>query len=208
MPREAVHTAVTSEYVRKLIRIKARQLRMRPEFRGAESEELRQELTLHILQKAHLFDPARGAVNTFIATVVNTAAAMMCRDRKRLKRGADAAVQSLEERAHVGEDGEDVTFAETVQESDLRRRSGGEASDELARRLAAADFSDALSRLEPRARDVAKLLMGGAREAAVAAALGISRRQVRKAAEAIRERLDAAGLADPPAGGQGAGPTA
>jgi len=194
MSRQAVHEAVTSEYVQKLIRIKAKQLRRRPEFRGAEMEDIRQELALHILQKADLFDPARGAVTTFSARVVDTAIAMMCRDRKRLKRGVGVPVQSLEDTACVGEDGEDVTFAETVQETDLSRRSGSYLPDESARRLLAADISEALGHLAQHCQEIARLMMAGAREAAIAAELGVSRRQVRNAIAAIRACLEVAGL--------------
>jgi len=208
MPQDPVREALTTEYVQKLLKIKAKQLRRRPEFRGVDQEELQQDLALHVLQKAHLFDPARGAVNTFIATVVETAAAMMCRARRRLKRGASLRPQSLEGTTLQGPDGDESSLAEALRESDLRRRYGGDVVSDFERALMAADVAHVLTGLVPDLRRVARLLMDGAREATISRRLGMSRRRVRKATDEIWRRLGEAGLGDFPSGRTGAAPTA
>jgi len=208
MSIETVHAALTSEYVQNLIKIKAKQLRRRPEFKGADQEELQQDLALHVIQKAPLFDPGRGAVNTFIAVVVETAAGMMCRARRRLKRGRSLRVQSLEGTTLRGPDGEDASLAEVLLESDLRRRCGGEGIPDFDRRLMAADLASVLAGLAPHLQRVARLMMDGLREAAISRRLGVSRRQVRNAIDEIRSRFKKTGLGDSPSGRTGPAPTA
>ena len=193
MPTHPVHAALSSDYVKTLIRLKARQLRRRSEFCRTPVKDIEQELVLHVLQQAHLYDAARGAVNTFVATVVKSAAAMMCRDRRRLKRAAGLNLRSLEGSTLLDE-GEEKTLADVIIDDDLRRRHAGYMASDEDRACASADTSVALSGLSSSLRAVARLLMEGAKEASVATRLGISRRQARKAIEKIREHFLRAGL--------------
>ena len=48
--------------------------------------DIEHDLIGHVLKQADKYDPDRAAVNTFIVRVVETAAAMLVRDRGRLKR--------------------------------------------------------------------------------------------------------------------------
>ncbi len=194
MEDHPVHAALTTEYVRTLLRIKARQLRRRPEFWRTPVQDIRQELILHVLQRAHLFDPARGSVNTFVATVVESAAAMMCRDRKRRKRAAGLNLQSLDG-STLKDDGEERTLLDVLVDDDLRRRHGGYGASEEERRDASSDTLRTLDRLPARLRRIARLWMDGENEVSIARNLGISRRQVRKATAEIEERFRQAGVA-------------
>jgi RNA polymerase sigma factor (sigma-70 family) len=190
-----VHAALTTEYVQKLISIKARQLVRKPGFSRSDQPDAEQELVAHILRAAHLFDPGRGSVRTFIARVVDSAVAMILRDRRRLKRAAGFRVLSLADPAFSGTDHES-TLAETIEEADLRRRCGGgvcRRDDED--RVQAIDLARILAGLPPHLQEMAGWLKEES-EAAVARDLGISRRQVRKAVAQIREAFEAAGLAE------------
>jgi DNA-directed RNA polymerase specialized sigma24 family protein len=195
MSIQAVRAAVTSGYVKDLIKIKSRQLLRRPEFKGVDAEEIRQELALHVLEQAHLFDPLRGAVVTFIAQVVDSSGAMMCRGRRRIKRGASIQPQSLEG-STILEEGEEKSLLEMLLEGDLHRHHGGDAMDDIDRCQMMEDLSGVLGQLAPDLRRVAGMIMDGASEVAISRQLGISRRQVHKAIAGIREQFENAGMGD------------
>jgi RNA polymerase sigma factor (sigma-70 family) len=189
-----VHAALTTEYVQKLISIKARQLVRKPGFSRSDQPDIAQELVAHILKAAHLFDPARGSVCTFIARVVDSAVAMILRDRRRLKRAAGFRVLSLADPAFSGTDRES-TLAETIEEADLRRRCGGTCRRDDEDCVRTIDLAQILASLPPHLQEMAVWLKEE-REAAVARDLGLSRRQVRKAVSQIREAFEAAALAE------------
>ena len=196
-----VHAALATEYVQKLISIKARQLVRKPGFSRSDQPDVEQELVAHILKAAHLFDPARGSVRTFIAQVVDSAVAMILRDRRRLKRAAGFRVLSLADPAFSGTDRES-TLAETIENADLRRRCGGACRRDDEDRVRTIDLAQILAGLPPHLQEMAVWLKEES-EAAVARDLGISRRQVRKAVAQIREAFEAAGLSGiPRPGGQ------
>jgi len=194
MSIETVRAALTSDCISNLIKFKARQLLRRPEFRGAELEKVQQELTLHVAQKAHLFDPQRGHVIAFITVVVDTAAALMCRSRGQLKRGPGLQVQSLEGSALLNEG--EMSLLDRLVEDDLHRRRGGQGVPDQRRQDARIDLADALERLSPRLRQVAQLLMNDGGEASIARDLRMSRRQVRKAIDELRGHCRRSGLAE------------
>ena len=190
-----VHEAITSDYVKRLLRIKARRLRRRREFRGAELPDIQQDLAAQVLQQARLFDPGRGAVVTFIAAVVESAAAMLCRDRSRLKRTADRPVQSLEDSV-LDADGREVLYRELLRESDSGRRQGVPAVAESSRHSAAVELADALEGMATPFPEICRHLMDGKTEPWIAREMNLSRRQVRKAVVAIGERLEQAGFSE------------
>jgi DNA-binding NarL/FixJ family response regulator len=150
-------------------------------------------LVVHILKEAHLFDPARSCARTFIAQVVDSAGAMILRDRRRKKRAAGHRLQSLDGTTLLNE-GEEKTLLDVLVDEDLHRRHGTHGASDEERGNISADTATVLSRLAPDLREIAHLLMEGARELTIAQALGISRRQVRNAVTAIREHLNDAGL--------------
>ncbi|MBL7132883.1 MAG: hypothetical protein ISS78_02180 [Phycisphaerae bacterium] len=193
MEAHPVHATLTSDYVSKLLKTKARQLRRRPEFWRMPVPDIQQELALHIVQRAHLFDPARGTVMAFIVTVVDSAAAIMCRDRKRLKRAAGLNLQSLEGSALLDE-GEEKSLLDVLVDDDLRRRQATYQEPDEDQCIASVDMTETLRHLSPVFREIARLLMDGATEASVARELGISRRRVRKAMAELRERFQQMGF--------------
>lgn len=189
---DAVRFALSTEYVQTLLRIKARQLSRRPEFRRMDLADIEHDLIGHILKQANNYDPARAGVKTFIARVVETAAAMLVRNRGRIKRAAGHRAISLE-RTHVSSYQRQMTLSQIVSENDLRRRCGGSVRDRQEDAGLSADVADAMAALTPRQREIAWRL-AEATEAAVARDMGISRRQVRNAVLIIREHFERTGL--------------
>ncbi|MCX5677062.1 MAG: hypothetical protein NTX87_18895, partial [Planctomycetota bacterium] len=118
-----VHAALTTPYVRTLLKIKSRQLARRPEFRGTDPADISQDLIGQVLKQATRFDASRAGVNTFIAAVVESAAGMMCRDRGRLKRVAGLRLQSLEG-SPLQHEGEEKALLDVLVDDDLQRRQG------------------------------------------------------------------------------------
>jgi len=190
---QQVHDAISSTYVQRLIRDKACQLRRRPEFMDVDSADIRQELVVHILQGADQYDPARGAAITFCTRVVAKSVAMMCRDRKRIKRGAEVSVWSLEAVIGEGEEGEDTTLGDVVYETDLTRRSGNLQPDAFDSQLLALDVATALAHLSEETREIARLMSDEVCEFEIAARLGVGRRHVRNAIATIRACLEVVG---------------
>jgi len=195
MSIESVYAALTTDCASSFIRTKARQLKRRPEFHGVELEEVQQELALYVTQRAHLFDPQRGHVIAFIRVTANSAAAMMCRSRGRLKRGPGYQVQSLEGSALVNE-GEEISLLDRLVEDDLHRHHGGQGNPDPSQLDARIDLADALDRLSPHLRQVAQRLMDGGCEASIARDLRMSRRQVRKAIDELRGHFRQFGLTE------------
>ena len=190
---DAVRSALCTQYIKTLLKTKSYQLSRQPRFRDWEQPDLEQDLLAHVLKQAHHFDASRGSVNTFIDRVVETAAAMLVRDRGRIKRAAGYRAISLE-RTHISGNQRQMTLSQIVSENDLRRRCGGVVRDGQQDAGLSADVADAMAGLTRRQREIAKRLVE-ATEASVARDMGISRRQVRNAVSSIREHFRQAGLA-------------
>lgn len=180
---------VLTPYVRSLIRHKARRLCPRPRFGPADREDVQQELTLALLRKAHLYDPSRGAcIDTFADRVVTSAAGMIARHRKRLKRAAGLTAASLDGGTALV-DGRPVPLIEALD---------GTADGRLAR-AATPPPSDiqavaaAVAELPPFPAAVARRLHESS-VLAIARDLGVSRRKVYDTIAVIRARFEAAGL--------------
>ena len=189
-----VHEAISTQYIQQLIQIKARQLTGHIGFSPSERFDLEQDLAVHVLKQAHHFDPSRGCVKTFIARVVDSAVAMILRDRRRLKRAPGFRSRSLEESLFHSERGTG-SLAELLDESDGCRRTGGDTVPGQERAELEVDTQWVLAELPPDLQEIAARLVD-ATEAAIARDLGISRRQVRNAVEAIRAHFQRAGLTE------------
>ncbi|HUT56503.1 MAG TPA: hypothetical protein VNA25_01360 [Phycisphaerae bacterium] len=195
---DPVRSALTTKYVQTLLRIKARQLSRRPEFCKTDPADIEHDLIAQVLKQADDYNPVRSAPQTFITRVIETAVAMLVRDRRRIKRAAGYRAISLEGTVLEG-DGRETALSELIRESDLRRRCGGAPTD--AAFDLRFDVQEALTRLPKDLRRIAMRLMR-ATEAGIARELGISRRQVRKSVEAIREHFERAGLRESDLSGQ------
>jgi RNA polymerase sigma-70 factor, ECF subfamily len=183
--------AVLTAYARSLIKFKARQLCRKPGFSRSDEDDLEQELTMRLLSKAHLYDPARASTNTFADRVIRSGIAMMLRDRLRQKRATGFTAQSLE--AVPSDTNQDTgVLRDLLTIRDLQRRTGISA-DDLDRAELIAAVVHAVKSLPPDLQGVCRELIDGTISSA-ACNLGISRRQVRNAVARIRRHFEQAGL--------------
>ncbi len=189
---DPIRSALTSDYVQTLLRIKARQLSRRPEFRRTDTADIEHDLLVHVLKQADNYNPTRSQPNTFITRVVETAAAMLIRSRKRLKRAAGNLAVSLEG-ACIGGDQDQTTLGEIISEDDLRRMRGNRTYNAQLDSDRSIDIAAAMEGLTPRQCEVAERLATST-EAGVARQMGISRRQVRNEVQAIGEHFTKSGL--------------
>ena len=175
-------------YARSLIRYKARQLVRQRGFLRREEEDLRSELTVRLLVELHRYDESRGSPSTFFGRVIETAAGMIARERRRLKRGGGSLPVSLDQ-ATATVDEEPVSLASRLTPLDAARRLGLVP----AAPFPAATVQAAIASLSPEDQAVCRALMTGTLSSA-ARQLGISRRQIRNAIKRIRKALEEAGF--------------
>jgi len=190
-----LHSSVLlHEYTQRLIRIKARQMTIRPGFSRSDYDDLEQELACFLLQRVGRFDPGRASLETFVSRVVDSAVATILRDRNRIKRGAGQAPASLDTPVTQA-DGAAASPRDLLTEADSRRRTGTSPDEPVTVRDRAEAVERAVRGLPRDLREICRRLTCGA-PASVARDLDMSRRQVRKAIEEIRRHFDDAGLGD------------
>jgi len=185
---------VVSEYARKFIRFKARQLSRRTGFTQSDRHDIEQDLTLYLFTKARSFVPERASIKTFISCVVNTGAAIIIRKRSRLCRNPDREIQSLAEPADC-EGPEQRPLSETIGPEDLSRRTGCWPEDPYLVIQRHESIQHALGLLPADVREICIRLMDGSVLSA-ARDLGISRRRIRQAIEVARPYFEQAGLSE------------
>lgn len=183
---------ILSTYVTALIRVKARQLVRSGQFLRSDEEDLRQELTLRLLQRARRYDPTRATLNTFAERVVCSLVATLLREQRRQKNSILRGAVSIEVRCDCGDEGATL-LRELLQDADQRRRTGAAISDPLDSAERADAIHNAVADLPPELRDICQRLMR-ATATEVARELGISRHQVQQAITTLRERFTTAGL--------------
>lgn len=181
---------VLDAHVQKLIHIKAHQLLRHQGFSRSDRDDLVQELTLRLWRQVDRFDPTRASFHTFAARVLDSCAATIVRERRRLKRAAGLRAQSLEN-TFVQRGSSSTPLADLVRDSDLERRTGVGAR----RKQITAEVSRAVEALPPDLQDLCRRLMSGT-PASVARELGLSRYHLRKAVARMRRHFEEAGLAD------------
>lgn len=91
-----------SEYDRKLIRYKARQLVGQFGFNVSDLEDIEQNLLLHVLERMERFDPQRGCEHTFVARVVSHKIVSIIRHRCAARRHWGRVEHSLDALAEHG----------------------------------------------------------------------------------------------------------
>jgi len=195
MSRAFQRDDIVTEYARTLIRVKAKQLVRRPGFCRSDQGDVEQDLVLHLLSQARHFDPDRGSLNTFIARIVDSAVAMLVRERGRIKRrpSGDVEVQSLEERAEQA-DGPLVPLWMLISVADLDRRTGSASPSDAERYELIEGVASAISSLPQELQDICRSLMKRNRTE-TERELRLSRRNYDAAIERIRQHFAQAGLA-------------
>jgi len=194
MPEGFDPKEIVTEYARTLIRVKAKQIVRRPGFSRSDQPDVEQDLVVHLLCQAQHFDPDRGSLNTFIARVVDSAVAMLVRERGREKRNpsGDAEVQSLAEMVPQP-DGPPEALARLISQLDLERRTGGASLTDAQLFELVADVANVIPTLPPELQDICRSLLTRNRRE-TEADLGISRRGLQAAMVLIREHFVKSGL--------------
>lgn len=140
------------------IRCKAKQLIRRPEFTIDEIEDIKQELTLHVFEHRHKFDPQIAKYTTFFSRLIDNKVSNMIRYRKQAKRDCRRANCSLND--HIfDEDGETIERAATISQDEIDMRADRRhrnINDETDFQI---DISQVLAALPENLRQIAKLLM-------------------------------------------------
>jgi RNA polymerase sigma-70 factor (ECF subfamily) len=185
---------VVTEYARTLIRVKAKQLIRRPGFSQSDQEDVEQDLVLHLLSQSKHYDPARGSLNTFVARVVNSAVAMMVRERKRRKRGIAGGVTIQSLAVIVEQPDEPPTpLATLISADDLKRRTGGNSLDGAELYELVSSVTSAIESLPPELQRICCSLVNRTRSDTVRE-LGLSRRTFQAAMDQLREHFTRAGF--------------
>lgn len=177
MGANPVRGAILTEYADLLIKSKARKLCLAAGCSRSDWEDFVQELRLRLLEKEHLYDPARGAIDTFAAQIIQSQAAMILRERNRLKRAAGYAAVSLDSPS----DQADRSFNDCQTEAT-------QISVEQWELVQHVKFS------EPRARAIMRRILDGNNVAQVARDLGCSRPAIYRVLQAQRDRFLKAGF--------------
>jgi len=186
------HEIVSDPFTVTLIDIKAHQLCRRSDFSQSDYDDLRQDMRLHLLEKAHLFDPARGNIEAFVTSALKTWAAMRLRYRKRQKRSEEYKAVSLEG-TPVECDGDITTLGAVLLEGDGRRLTRTYPISPVEHFELREAIEHAMQGLSPEDRALlAEVTEHGI--TATAKSRGISWRQVNNAMVRIRRHFERAGL--------------
>lgn len=182
--------ALLTAYARYQIQFKARQLSGKIGFTPSDQPDLEQELTLSLIKQADRYDDTRGAsLDTFANRVIESAAKMILRSRRRLKRAAGYHAKSIEQDT-VQVDGKNVPISE-----------GNEVAtdDDAAHHAAGAEMQVVLQHVVDALPPFHAAVANHLKEhsiAGTAEAMGVSRRQIYAAMAEIRLRCEQAGLGD------------
>jgi DNA-directed RNA polymerase specialized sigma24 family protein len=186
------HDIVSDPFTDTLISIKARQLCRRSDFSRSDYDDICQSMRLYLLEKAHLFDPARGNLEAFVTKAINTWVGMELRHRERDKRRESFKAVSLES-TPVECDGDITTLGAVLLEEDGRRRTQTYPLPSVEQLELREAVEHAMQNVQPEDRAV---LIHAAEHgvASAARAFSRSRRQVLNAMARARVHFEKAGL--------------
>ncbi len=192
------HNVVSDPFTASLIRIKAAQLCRRTDFSWSDRDDLTQQMLLYLLEKAHLFDPARGNIEAFVTNAIDSWVAMELRFRGRHKRRGDYEAISLEGTL-VECDGDAVPLRTVLGPADPQRRHQAAPACQFDTAETAEAVAAVMATLDPKDRDLLRLVAehgkaAAAREWSRRSGAAVSRRQIQNALERFRARFEAAGF--------------
>ena len=184
---------VLTDYARKVIRIKARQLVRRPSFSRTDEEDLVQEMTMYLLTHATDFDPSRGEAKSFVSVVIDTAAANLVRKQRRKASKPDGVeIQSLASSVDLPGVGP-VQLDSLISIEDMQRRTRSCSPNEIELLDDKDAFESAFTKLPGNLKRICNELMSVS-PAVAARNLGINRHQMINALETIREYFSGTGF--------------
>ena len=169
------------DYAAKLIRYKARQLVGKAGITADDCQDVEQDLTLHLLQQRHKFDPMRSGFHTYVSRIVDRKIASILRWRSAAKR--DWRVNGLSLNAPVeSADREELELGDTIRTEDPPR--------DLP-----IDLQRAIDNLPPNLRTLCERL-GEESVSEVAVRMAVSRATVHARIGVIRRAFRKKGLHD------------
>lgn len=176
------------------IRFKSYQLvRGRSDHTWADIPDLEQDMSMHLWQKRHHFDPARGNEGTFASTVLDRWIAQYLRDRGRIKRGGFHRTTPFSQYGGSSTQFNDIPYSEllTTRDGDRRRWRHTESHIERFDRIEALGVAMSLLTASQRSLldDVAMHSVSYA-----ARQRGVSRRQINNKMAFIRKIFIKCGL--------------
>lgn len=183
---------VSDPFTVSFIRMKARQLCRRSDFSSSDCDDVQQSMRVYLLEKVHLFDPARGNLQAFVTHAIKTWMAMELRYRNRMKRRESLKAVSLE-RTRVECDGDTTTLGAVLLEEDGRRLTQTEHLSSLEQVEVREAVQHAMGNLQPQDRAIV-LHVAEHDVASAARAFGLSRRQILNAMARARVHFEKAGL--------------
>jgi len=174
------------------IRVKAAQLIKRSDFSSSDFDDLQQDMRLYLLEKARLFDPERGNIESFVTKTVNSCVGMLLRRQDCRKRCEDKKAVSLE-RTMVEHEDEITDLGHVLLEDDGQRRRRVYPKSDFEHFELNEAVAHVMAKLDPDDRD---LLLSTAEHGLkeTARRRGVSWRQVTNARERLRKEFEKAGL--------------
>lgn len=192
------HDVVSDPFTQSFIKIKAAQLCRRRDFSRSDRSDLQQGMLAYLVEKQHLFDPARGNVEAFVTQLVNTWIRIELRFRGRRKRLGNLIAISLE-RTFIEVDGDKESLDHIIAAADLDRRTGADVRDPIESLEVGEAVRHAFGRLKPGEKALLLFVAehgvaGAAREWTRRAGRTVSRRQIENRLDRMRSRFEDAGL--------------
>jgi len=183
---------VTDPFTTNFVRLKARQLCLRTDYSRSDFDDLTQGMLLHLVEKQHLFDPARGSVEAFVTTAVTSWIRMELRYRGRDRRRGDIGALSLEG-ITLTVDGETEPLGKLIEGADLLRRT-------LGNQTAAADLIEIADAVGHALRGCSRPEQALLRQVVSLSVTGtarrrrVSRRKIERSLAGMRARFEESGL--------------
>ncbi len=146
-----------TEYARKFVHVKARQLVGKYGFTRDDYEDLCQEMILDLLIRLPKFDPSKASLNTFIDRIVNRKAANLIRYQRQAKR--DYRRQAWAPRHVTSKISQPPQDAGGISQDDFDFRFGKYTPPATRRQDLCIDVASILAALPPDLQPLAKLLM-------------------------------------------------
>jgi len=184
-----------SDYARKCIHHKARQLVGKAGYTRNDVEDIEHDLALDLLQRLPKFDPAKATQDTFVARLVDRKISKLLRHRQMEMRDYRREECSLNDEIDIGED-EPVQRIATISQDEHDLRTGKYARPAEERADLQLDIAAALADLPAELRHVAEML-ATMPVAQVARKLGVPRSTFHDThLTKLREAFEARGLGD------------
>lgn len=173
------------DYARTFIRIRSVKLREILALSTSDIDDLRQDLTIHLIERLPCYDPAKSTHKGFVAMVLNNRIRTIIRLHRTSAEALNLGTLSLDEEFSDNEN-QPISRFETIDEEDVLMSAGLIRHRMIEHIEMKADVDAFLSKLPQRLRDLC-LLLQEKPIAQVARETGLSRQKIHE--ELVRMRL-------------------